>query len=221
MARRFVEQGADPDRVLIFGPLDDPLNDLTAIVREVGPDVVVPDTLPTFVSSMIEGSADTAWSKIMSGFTAIAHDYNCAVLLPTHSKKNDAGQYRDSNRIGAGVDMILAMEEQGSDATVRTIKPKGRSRLAPYSVRLCANGLYELASGELSLEAQVMVAVHAVAGIPKNKVRAKVTGKAENTYVDGAQSDRVGAHREPWQRRPNEAPRDDPTSSGHTSGHTR
>jgi hypothetical protein len=182
LAKRLVDQGAHRDRVLIFGPLQNPLVDLDGILAEVRPDLVVPDTLPTLVKDIVEGSSDTVWSKIMSAFTEMAHTYNCAVILPTHAKKNTPG-YRDSNRIGAGVDMILEMSEHPTDPNVRTIKPKGRWKLTPYSVRLAENGLYELASGEQSRESRVLAVIAANPGISQRRVLDQVTGKEADTKV--------------------------------------
>jgi len=217
LAKRLSDQGAHRDRIVIYGKLDRPLDDLDEIVADERPDSVVVDTLPTFVESLIEGSADTGWSKIMSRFTRIARAHHCAVILPTHSNKNKPG-YRDSTRIGAGVDVILEMTAPDEGSPIRNFTAKARfTRMPAFSVRLADNGLYELVSGELSLEARTYAAIAGNPGISKNSVRKAVGGNASATDATVTRLRAIG-------RIENRGTDDHQkwyvVDAGHTSGHT-
>ena len=190
LASRCVAWGTDPERFLIVDSLltaGDPLVVLRTMVEDIRPALLVVDTLAALVMSLNpDPGSSSAWVPIMGALARIARETDTAVILLHHARKSD-GQYRDSSAIGAGVDVILEMSEDGQDAAARRVRVKARWQVADYSVRLTdgpdRGGRYELASGEVSLDARVLLYVQEHPGATR-AVRTGVSGKA--TAVDAA-----------------------------------
>lgn len=190
LAARCQEWGADPSRLYIVDSLataGEPMNAIRAAVDEVEPALLIVDTLAALVAHLTDRpdpGSSTAWTPIMAALTRIARETDAAVLLLHHARKSD-GAYRDSTAIGAGVDVIALMSEDGQDADVRRIKVKARWAVPDYSVRMMS-GRYELSSGEVSLDARVLLHIESHPGTSMRALRSAITGA--NTAIDAAVS---------------------------------
>lgn len=187
--RRLVAFEADRDRVILLTRLTasrSPLLDLEAAVAEVGPDLVVVDTLAEFVRDLDLDSGDaSAWTPVVGGLARIARDHELAVLVLHHTRK-DGQEYRDSTAIGASVDLILTMK-QGEPSTVRRIEARGRLPVDGYALRLDGDPhdpegtpRWELSTGELSLDARILLHVESNPGASTRQVRQAVTGRTRD-----------------------------------------
>lgn len=195
VARSFQTFGADPDRTFILDRAGQPFADLEAAVREVEPALVVVDTLAAFVETLgLEPGSSADWTPVMARLTRFARDADVALELLHHGTKRD-GRYRDSTAIGAGVDAILEMSE-GAESSLRTVRARARWRLDDYAFRM-VNGedrpRFELSSGELSLDARVLMYLERNAGASTREVRENVEGKALDISTTLTRLDREGA----------------------------
>jgi hypothetical protein len=184
LAARMTDWAADPERVHVLdvlAGLEDGMAALHAEARAIAPVLVVVDTLSAFVDaigSRPDPGSSTAWTPIMTGLTRIARDTDAAVLIVHHARRSD-GAYRDSSAIGAGVDAIVEMAD-GLDADVRVLRIRARWREGDYSVRLLGTAdhpHYELATGELSLDARVLLHVEAHPGCSLRSLREVIAGR--------------------------------------------
>lgn len=194
-ARRLKAFGADPDRVHLLRRLSaptDPLGDLEAAIKATGPAFVGVDTLAEFVRGLGPDSGDAqAWTAIISGLTRLARDYEAAVVTNHHTQKAKH-EYRDSGAIGASVDLILTMKRAATDASVRRVEALGRIPVESYALRLRGDPhdpedgapRYELASGEIPLDARLVLFVEHNAGCSKRAIREGVSGRG--TDIDAA-----------------------------------
>lgn len=175
-ANRLADFGCDQDAVFLVDRVGEPLAELHVAIATTGPILVVVDTLATFVAVLgLDPGSSSAWTPVMSELTRTARDSGAALLLLHHARKSD-GRYRDSSAIGAGVDVILEMDE-GDGGWVRKIRGRGRWRVDDCAVRL-ADDRWELAAGELSLDARVLLFVENNPGASSRAVRGGVQGKA-------------------------------------------
>lgn len=179
LAGRMSHHNADPDHIHVVDSLTtaaDPRGAIAAIARELRPVLLVVDTLAALVERAAPDSGSAAaWTPIMSALARIARDTEAAVVLAHHARKSD-GAYRDSSAIGAGVDAILEMAP-GSDDGVRRLRVKARWRVPDYAVRLAGDS-YELAAGEVSLDARVLAYITTHPGCSVRDVRGGTEGRA-------------------------------------------
>ncbi|MFN2421473.1 MAG: AAA family ATPase, partial [Gemmatimonadota bacterium] len=140
-ARRIVRFGADPERVLLTDRLagQDPLENLTAIVRQYRPKLLVIDSLANLaaLAGIDDASSSAKMTPLMTRLVSIARDAGPAMILIGHGRKSDGG-YRDSSAIGASVDAIIEMHE-GADASERELRAKARWPVENLTIRLCGN----------------------------------------------------------------------------------
>jgi hypothetical protein len=177
LAQRALAFGADPERLVVLGPTDEPLDVLRDAVEAVLPALVVVDTLPTWADSFVEDARSaTSWTPVMAALTAVARESGAAVVLLHHARKSD-GAYRDSSAIGAGVDVILEMNPHSEDPCMRTLRARGRWAMLGFAIRLVGNA-YELAGGELSLDARVLLYIERTPGCSGQRVREGIGGRA-------------------------------------------
>jgi hypothetical protein len=186
VASRLNEWKADAECVYVIDSLagvEDPMGALHGETRTVAPTLVVVDTLSAFVDaigSRPDPGSSTAWTPIMTGLTRIARDTDAAVLIVHHARRSD-GAYRDSSAIGAGVDAIVEMAD-GPDADVRALRIRARWREGDYSVRLVGTE-YKFASGELSLDARVLLHVKGHPGCSQREVRDGVGSRTRDVVA--------------------------------------
>jgi hypothetical protein len=186
VASRLNEWKADAERVYVIdslGGVDDPMDALHRETSIVAPTLLVVDTLSAFVDaigSRPDPGSSTAWTPIMTGLTRIARDTDAAVLIVHHARRSD-GAYRDSSAIGAGVDAIVEMAD-GQDADVRALRIRARWREGDYSVRLVGTE-YKFASGELSLDARVLLHVKGHPGCSQREVRDGVGSRTRDVVA--------------------------------------
>lgn len=180
LASRLVRWKANPAHVVILDRLgDDPLADLEAAVDRVRPAAMIVDSLSALTEVLgLESGSASAWTPVMGRISRLSHDTGTAIVLIHHGRKSD-GRYRDSTAIGAGVDAVLEMSEDAGDAWVRKFKAKARWHIGDFAVRLvdAETPHYELAAGELSLDARVHLYVESNDGPTTNDVKRDVTGK--------------------------------------------
>ena len=151
---------------------------MAGYASEPGIGLIVIDSLSKLadLEGIDDGGAAAKWSPLMSALTRIARDTRAGCLLIHHGNK--AGGYRDSTAIGAGVDIIVEVEDGPSgDPTLRRFTPKGRVRVTPFSARL--DGVrYAVADSELTLSERIWGFVSANPGASTNAVEGAVTGRA-------------------------------------------
>lgn len=179
LARRFVHYAAEPDKVLILERPNDRLVELEEAVRVHAPGLVVIDSLAEFSDSWVEEAGQSSqWIGPLAALRNIARDDDCGLILIHHARKSD-GRYRDSTAIGAAVDVILEMEPRDEDPCVRRLRARSRFPIEDFAVRLADHG-FELAGGELSLDARVILYVEGNPGCSKRQVRDAIGGRASD-----------------------------------------
>lgn len=187
VVRRLRRFAAQPGCVFILEHLVRPLEDLEAAVAELRPALVVIDTLPAFVEMLApESGSSSMWTPIMSAIARTAHESGAAIILLHHADKMH-GKYRDSTAIGAGVDVILEMKP-GTDPSIRRVASRGRFRVDEFAWRLVEDGPsshVELATGELSLDAQILLYIERSPGCSLRSIRTAAEGAAV-TEIDVA-----------------------------------
>jgi hypothetical protein len=190
LIQRLTDFGADPSNVWIMDRLttDDPIGELETATDLVKPAVIVVDTLSALTESLgIEPANSSAWTSVMTRLTRIARDSEAALKVLHHSRKTD-GRYRDSTAIGAGVDVLLQMSD-GREAGERKIEARGRWHIEDFTLRLvgkpgAADYGFELATGELSVDARVILFVERKLGCTTRGIRDGVEARASE--IDAA-----------------------------------
>lgn len=188
-ARRMVEFGADPERVLVMERVHSPLAELEAAVKQHQPDLVIVDTLGALVESLgLDIGKSTEWRPVMGRLVRIARDYDAAMVVATHTDKGEK-DFANSYEIGAVVDQIMLLKA-GEVAGTRLVEAeRGRWKVDSYAVRYVegSDGLpsyFELAAGDLGLDARVLVFVEHNPRASKRAIRDGVRGKASE--IDNA-----------------------------------
>lgn len=137
ITRRFVQFGADPERIAIANSFQNPLEDIPGICLEVEPALIVWDTLGAFADAVstrtIDPNDSSAWTRVVRWITTLTREMDTASLILHHSRKSD-GKYRDSTAIGANVDVILEMFGDGGGP--RKLKGVGRWLIEDMEVTL-------------------------------------------------------------------------------------
>lgn len=169
--------GCNQEGVVILDRVTDPIPDLETAIDRVRPVLVVIDTLAAFVTTLgLEPGSSKDWAPVVLALARIAHDSGVALVILHHGQKG-GNDYRDSTAIGASVDLILGMAE-GDSPDTRSIRSKGRWRTEDFAVRLVGDR-YELAAGELSLDARVLYFIETNPQASTTAVRAGVQGQAK------------------------------------------
>lgn len=185
-ARRLVRFQADGDRILIAGDLGrDRLDGLRRVVAETNPRLVVVDTLARLsIGAVRDPFSSVEWTAVLDAVTTTARESGAAICLLHHARKAD-GTFRDSTAIAAGVDAMLTMKRPADDRTRRTVDAEARWAVEPFDIRLIgdlgdpeAPLRFELAAGELSLDARIVLYVQANPGCSRRAVNQAVMGKA-------------------------------------------
>jgi hypothetical protein len=182
---RLQDFGADPSHVfLAHNVLVRPLEELELAADARLYRCVIVDSLSAVAEGLVEDAGSSAaWTPVMARLTRLARKTEAGLVVLHHSRRSD-GRYRDSSAIGAGVDAILEMAT-GADASVRTFQVRARWSSAPFAVRLLgipgdsANPLrYDLESGELSIDARVLLFVERHPGCSTRALREGVSGRS-------------------------------------------
>jgi hypothetical protein len=200
LAARMSAWSAIASRVYVINCLstvDDPIAEIHRASSTLRPALVVVDTLAALADATDarpDPGSSSAWTPIMSSLARVARSTDAALILAHHARKSD-GAYRDSSAIGAGVDAIIEMAE-GDEADVRRFRVRARWRVGDYAVRLVGER-YELAAGELSLDARVLLYVEAHPGSSQRAVEKAIQARAtdvrsaiQRLTASGAISDR-------------------------------
>lgn len=175
IAARFQRFEAEPGMVFIATGACG-MREIEKATRERRPALIVVDTLPAFVEDLVDDAQKSAsWTPVMLRFSRLAHSSGAAVVLLHHSRKSD-GRYRDSTAIGAGVDVILEVQADGADESVRHLKPRARFPVPKTSFRFTGAG-FELTGDAQSLEARILDFVASHPESTKRDVRKGVKGK--------------------------------------------
>lgn len=186
LARRLVEAGAAPDRVLIVENLPTTLMELREIVEAVRPSLTVIDALSSMAArnGWLNDENDAAkCAPIMRELTDIARDTNTAVLLLHHATKGQNGTYRGSTAIAAAADMVISMRTgndieplSDEDDGIRVLTAKGRLPAEHFSVRY-EGGTFALEDATLSLEQRIIRAIELEPGLSANAIVERVGGR--------------------------------------------
>lgn len=107
--------------------------DLTLMVGEHKPDVVVLDSLRSLAPSFDENDSGAAES-LLANFRRLARAHSCAVLVLAHAGKGESGrEYRGSSALGAAIEIGFTLSREPTDPEKRT-----RRRLSCWKMRPAA-----------------------------------------------------------------------------------
>jgi hypothetical protein len=183
VTRRLEAHDADPDRVHVLERVGDPFATLEAEAARLKPRLIIIDTLAKLVESLApESGSASDWTQIMSRLTQLARDTGAAVLIVHHARRSD-GSYRDSSAIAAGVDVVLEMREGTEDSHTRIVTARARWPVGNFAIRFHPDEetpRFELAVGDLSLDARVSLAAEREPGISKRVVCDRVEGRTKD-----------------------------------------
>ncbi|HUG00888.1 MAG TPA: AAA family ATPase [Longimicrobiales bacterium] len=183
VARGFSQVDADPARVHVVTRLAGSFDDYRAAIAAVRPRLAVLDTLTAFVRFLgdrdrPESEGDNLrWAAVVQRLVEPAHEFDAGVLLLHHGRRED-GRYRGATAIGGEVDVILEMDE-GADPGERKIRAVGRFPMESFAVRRTGSE-FELAGGELAVDARVLVHVSRSPRCSQREVESSVTGRAKD-----------------------------------------
>lgn len=184
VGRTLVDFGAFGPSVHIVRRLgQDRFQTVENAIRQTEADFVVIDTLAAFTMGLDVKSGDSsAWTAVVQPLTNIARDTGAGLCIVHHGRKED-GSYRDSTSIGAAVDMLLALSD-GEVQGVKKITPLGRWEMRPLSFRIRPAAedcppVFELTSGDLSMDFKVFQFVRANPGATTRGIRDGVKGANE------------------------------------------
>ena len=182
---RFLQFCADPSRVFLIDHEIGAIHHLDLLARRAKPRLIVVDTLAALVNGIVEdASSATAWTVVMSQLSHIARATNAGILLLHNSRKSD-GQYRDSTAIGAGVDAILEMREDG-EGNRRKISGKARFPYETVHVEL-RDGQYHRLGARPTIESQIRTFVRQNPGTTLRQMRSEVRGRGETIDLELAE----------------------------------
>lgn len=157
-ARRFIEMGANPERIVLVDSLDqDWLRDIISTANETEAVGMVIDSYAMLLSHVgikDENDAGPVNFRIIRPLTTLIRDTGVAVTFTAHARKED-GKYRGSSALGAGVDLIVEMFSTKNTKTERAYECRGRVPTEDFKTEF--NGQdYSLSKGTLSLRARVV-----------------------------------------------------------------
>jgi hypothetical protein len=121
---RLQQFGADLDRVF---PVRLPLaaeRHLATVAAEVGPGLIVIDSLIRYAGDAITDPASSAqWERVLTPLRALAHAAGGPAIVALHHAGKKDGEYRDSTHIGAACDMLVQMPAglRGSRQTLEAV----------------------------------------------------------------------------------------------------
>lgn len=182
IAQRAVRFGADPDAFRVLWPRN-PFADLVAALDGFDPllALVVIDTLSSFARTLVDDPFSSAqWPSVIVPLIRVARDMNVAVQIIHHAKKAEGGGYRDSSAIGALVDMLLELQPDAGNPTVRKVRSLGRWATSDFAIELVGN-TYRLLAGDLSLDARVLAYVQQHPKASLGAVRTEMGGRHQDT----------------------------------------
>ena len=176
LVQRLTAFNVDPDRCYLAGPSEiGDMDDIEREARRPGLGILVVDSLSKVAEreGIDEGGNAQKWGPLMSRLTQLARETGLAVVLIHHMNKE--GGYRDSTSIGAGVDVIVEIDEgPPEDPTLRRLRSKGRIPVPSFSIRYNAGvPQFTSAGGELTPDAK---AIAYVAAHPGTSMSAAVAG---------------------------------------------
>jgi putative DNA primase/helicase len=190
LVQRLVAFGVDPTRFYLAGPGE--IADMRDVEHEgsrPGLGLVVIDSLSKIAEreGIDEGGNAQKWSALLSRITQLARSTKAAVLLIHHMNKD--GGYRDSTSIGAGVDIIVEMDEGSpDDPTLRKLRPRGRISVPGFSVRYDPAGpRFVVAGGEMTPDARALAHAAANPGLSKSALAGALGGRLKDALdlIDG------------------------------------
>lgn len=181
--RRLHELGADPTRVRVLA-LRPPalLEALSSVLADWPADLVVVDSLTEWarlVGGTIPDNGDAAgWGAIVRPLVGLSREHDTGLQVLHHARRSD-GEFRGSGEIAAAFDCLTEMVRptEREDATLRRFRVRARWNVEGWAARF-VGGRYELAEGELSLDARVLLYVERDPGATTTEIRQNVTGRA-------------------------------------------
>ncbi len=191
LAKKAVAFGANPEAFLVTQDGRDPLPILERAIQEFTPELLVIDTLPTFVRTLgIESGDAAAWTAVMTEFTRYARSYSCAVVLLHHATKV-GGDARDSTAIPANVDVEATLGTDAGDPDLRRVTYRGRFYVEPWAFYLQgdpmagdgARAQVRLTGAPMTLEGQIREFLERTPGASTTAVRTAVSGRAEEVSL--------------------------------------
>lgn len=134
--RTMQDAGADLAHVQIHNQLGTQrLAQLESNISHHRPAVTFIDTLASFTDDRITNAAGSDnWVSIMNTLTRFAQQYDCAIVIIAHTRKDDE-EVRDSTAIAAGADMILMITGHRQNNT-RRITAQGRWHVDHHTITL-------------------------------------------------------------------------------------
>ncbi len=193
LVRRFVRFGARRGVAVVQERPS--LPGLRRLIEEVGPGLVVVDTLAEYAAGDVEDLNDAGqWLAPLRGLRQVAQETGAGILLLHHTNRS-SGRYRGSSQIGAGVDAILEMTADPTDPAVRVIRSRGRILNETLRLRYSELEGYRLEGAEVSLETRVLGAIGSHPGKGVKYLRKVVGGKAGDVDAILERLERAGAIR--------------------------
>jgi hypothetical protein len=172
ITQRAVRFAADPARFHVLWP-HAPFADLQAALERVQPVLLIVDTLASFARTVVSDPHSSAeWPAVLLPLLTAAREREMAVAIAHHAKKNEGGGYRDSTAIGALVDMLLELLPDTGNAARRNVTALGRWPASNFAVELVEDHYQVVASGALSLDAQILALIQAKPRASQSAVRA-------------------------------------------------
>jgi predicted ATP-dependent serine protease len=199
LARRFVSFGVSglPATEVVHVIEMANIDQIAAEASILKPDLIVIDTLGMLAElhGINDASSSTAWTPLMSRLSSLARSTNAAIVVLHHATKA-GGNYRDSSAIGAGVDVIIEVDQGGADdPKLRKFRIKGRWYVPEFSARF--DGSTYLLTGELSVREKIVQHIQASPGATRDAVcqaigsrRADVLSEIDALVKSGAIVDR-------------------------------
>lgn len=124
MGRRFVQTAMDKDAFVVADGtglhLPAGIDELTGLVRHVGANLLILDTLRRLAPKMHENDSDDT-APVMAALAGLSRETNCAVVTIHHrSSKWGAADTRGSSAIEDQADIVFVLEKVEGDPEVAT-----------------------------------------------------------------------------------------------------
>jgi len=139
--QRLLHADADPERVLYYPRLNNPAQDLAALVEVHAPTWIIIDSLTALGAAWVPRVEDWAnsaqVSKVVNYLADLAHSGPAVTLLHHNVKTGDT--YRDSSAIGAAADFLIGIQP-GNDPQSRVVSGIGRLPIPSLHLTLTPQG---------------------------------------------------------------------------------
>lgn len=134
--RRFKAMGADEENIIIVHalPAQDPLLHVRAAMLRWKPALIVIDSLAAYAQGLEDENSAAACTALLTPLVKAVHDSEAGMVILHHAAKSGRG-YRGSVAIGAAMDQILEMTDEGTTIKgARRLMARGRFSIKDYEI---------------------------------------------------------------------------------------